>query len=1201
MRKLAILGLIYLFCLEAAYADPKKDIELEYLKSIAGTSNECSNLNSNTINYKKIINNFEKTFEQNLKNNSVNLNELRSLYFCYFELQKRSQYLNIVDRLMEFGLITNQKYSIPKELFYYYGLALGEEILKDEYQKNILPYYNRIDNFIKMGEFLKNQNYNEELLNILIYSKIDYLYLDKIYQDKYLQFLNNSLQHFKNLKNNILVLQVMDVKLKFLSNNLQTNCAFFFNTDVKPLLKVFADPNNLKFLIDKKLYKTVNSIYSVANICISSLDIKKSFYHTLEHIELMEFFRESIKEVDFNKKISDKILDQLLFLHQVSGTSGFGQQKKYENSIKEKLNTYASTKFKKMDVEIDLIKQIWAYRDVELEEEKEFIKKINDGINYLNKFNYEDYKAEEDAFPEYTRKIFETDLASIRFKYMEFHSALLFAFGKYSESILTLEKQIQFLELEKNKHSKKSFLDFDNFTSTLPGLYLRLLNAKTTLKDWKGAEKTVEKGLLHCDLLPLENYKCYAFKSIYLKEARISKNKESIVKAIDDINFYYNHLVNDINYKLYTQEKKDRFKKEYLTHQTFGLLNLLNLSVEEANFKDGARNVKNYMCDNAEILKKLVNTSNNKDINNTKNIFGALAMTNSGYCNENYKLPVINNEYFNLAQKLINEYKSHINLDQYSDFLQKTDSRDEIPLLTLELLSKNKNHPKYQKTSREIFKILQSEEAKFYFKSKNNLIKKKYPGLVEKINKQNALQVQYENLLSKMYNQESKILNKEFVNKKLLIEKKITFLKNAINKNFPTFNKFNFKKTFSVPEIQKRLGEDDALIYLKNIMSATAIVITKKDFTVNANDNIGNLQGNLFQKFKVGLKKNLLKSVNNKNNSVAINSTKIFGALIYQQFLKQVEPYINDKKNLYFITDEYMSDIPFELLVVNKEIKHEGLEILLKEGFEAEYLIEKFNIKYLPNTTSLMELQKNKASQLEKSNFNFLGVGNPKFLKPNRKLSSLIIDLNSRGFLKDVDKINSNYEELPFTGKELSTLKNIFKKNTVLEYTAATEANVKSLDLKKFNIINFATHAEVSSAFKGFNEPFLVLTPPKISSEIDDGLLTSSEVSALNLNANLVILSACDTSAKKNQYASGFSGLISSFLLAGANSVVATHWPVEDNAGYLLMTETMKKFVNSDLDFSEALRETKIEFIKGKFEGKFKNPFFWAPYVYVGI
>ena len=89
-------------------------------------------------------------------------------------------------------------------------------------------------------------------------------------------------------------------------------------------------------------------------------------------------------------------------------------------------------------------------------------------------------------------------------------------------------------------------------------------------------------------------------------------------------------------------------------------------------------------------------------------------------------------------------------------------------------------------------------------------------------------------------------------------------------------------------------------------------------------------------------------------------------------------------------------------------------------------------------------------------------------------------------------------------------------------------------------------------------------------------MLTTSEISNLNLDAYLVILSACDTGAKKNQYASGFSGLISSFLLAGTNSVVATHWHVEDNAGYVIITETMKKFINSDLDFAEALRITKI-------------------------
>ena len=67
MRKLAILALIYLFCLELAHANSKKDIELEYLKSIAGTSKECFNLNSKTINYKKIINNFEKHLNKILK------------------------------------------------------------------------------------------------------------------------------------------------------------------------------------------------------------------------------------------------------------------------------------------------------------------------------------------------------------------------------------------------------------------------------------------------------------------------------------------------------------------------------------------------------------------------------------------------------------------------------------------------------------------------------------------------------------------------------------------------------------------------------------------------------------------------------------------------------------------------------------------------------------------------------------------------------------------------------------------------------------------------------------------------------------------------------------------------------------------------------------------------------------------------------
>ena len=109
-----------------------------------------------------------------------------------------------------------------------------------------------------------------------------------------------------------------------------------------------------------------------------------------------------------------------------------------------------------------------------------------------------------------------------------------------------------------------------------------------------------------------------------------------------------------------------------------------------------------------------------------------------------------------------------------------------------------------------------------------------------------------------------------------------------------------------------------------------------------------------------------------------------------------------------------------------------------------------------------------------------------------------------------------------------------------------------------------------------------------------------SEISELDLNTKLIILSACNTASKENKYSEGFTGLINSFFIAGTDSVIATHWPVEDKAGYLLMSETLKKIINNNSSTSEALRETKLEFIDGKYGEEFKKPFYWAPYILIG-
>ena len=183
--------------------------------------------------------------------------------------------------------------------------------------------------------------------------------------------------------------------------------------------------------------------------------------------------------------------------------------------------------------------------------------------------------------------------------------------------------------------------------------------------------------------------------------------------------------------------------------------------------------------------------------------------------------------------------------------------------------------------------------------------------------------------------------------------------------------------------------------------------------------------------------------------------------------------------------------------------------------------------------------------------------------------------------------------------KELKSISKLFQ-NKLLLSKNANEKTLKKLDLGDFDIISFATHAAVSGELRDASEPFLVLTPPEKTSFINDGILTASEISQLNLKAKLVILSACNTASKENEYAPGFSGLVAAFFKAGAESIIATHWPVADKTTSIMLEETIKKTVNQGIDLDLALQLTKVEFIKGKYGVKYQNPKYWAPYVFVG-
>jgi CHAT domain-containing protein len=162
----------------------------------------------------------------------------------------------------------------------------------------------------------------------------------------------------------------------------------------------------------------------------------------------------------------------------------------------------------------------------------------------------------------------------------------------------------------------------------------------------------------------------------------------------------------------------------------------------------------------------------------------------------------------------------------------------------------------------------------------------------------------------------------------------------------------------------------------------------------------------------------------------------------------------------------------------------------------------------------------------------------------------------------------------------------------------ATESKVKSLNLKDSQVVAFSTHGLVSGELKGLAEPALVLTPPDKGTKHDDGLLTASEVAQLKLDADWVILSACNTAAGDKPGATGLSGLAKAFFYAGARALLVSHWPVQSAAATALTTNMFQAIKDNPLiGRAEALRQSMMEMAANP---KTAHPFFWAPFVVVG-
>ena len=171
----------------------------------------------------------------------------------------------------------------------------------------------------------------------------------------------------------------------------------------------------------------------------------------------------------------------------------------------------------------------------------------------------------------------------------------------------------------------------------------------------------------------------------------------------------------------------------------------------------------------------------------------------------------------------------------------------------------------------------------------------------------------------------------------------------------------------------------------------------------------------------------------------------------------------------------------------------------------------------------------------------------------------------------------------------------------------ASRSRVLGMDLSDRRVLAFATHALVPGDLDGLDQPALALSSSQVTGRADDGLLTQEDILRLRLNADWVVLSACNTGAAEGEGAEAVSGLGRAFFYAGARALLVSMWSVETTSARELTTGLFTALArNPAQGRAGALKESIARLITGPglaengVQASYAHPFFWAPFVLVG-
>ena len=316
---------------------------------------------------------------------------------------------------------------------------------------------------------------------------------------------------------------------------------------------------------------------------------------------------------------------------------------------------------------------------------------------------------------------------------------------------------------------------------------------------------------------------------------------------------------------------------------------------------------------------------------------------------------------------------------------------------------------------------------------------------------------------------------------------------------------------------------------------------------------------------------------------------------LYQQLLAPLEPGLKDVNHLIVAPDGDLANLPLSLLVTSEPTGGYG---------NAAWLIRRMAVTQVPSPRAFLELRDARSGRTEAAR-PFFGLGNPAFTgsaASSRALGALASACQQNGpadpaLLRALPPLPDTAEEVQSVGRMLNA-----QPGSILLGAAANEGAVRNAKLDQYQVLYFATHGLLPGELHCEAQPGLVLSPPTsaATSTESDGLLTASEISELRLNADLVVLSACNTAASGGTTLGGgaLEGLADSFFAAGARAVLASHWEVPSAATQKLMTGVFARYAKDpSRDLAEALRQSQLALIA---QPATAHPFNWAAFTLIG-